>query len=120
MSSKCSGSFYDCLGGKHRFGYVDVTFTLPGKESETWRLVTGATFMRDQKSINDLRKLAKEHSGLSFSLDFKGVAVPFDPAHCQGRKYRDSFDPVKAKEILGDKYLSWLNTSFPRGKRQVF
>ena len=108
MSSKCSGSFYDCLGGKHRFGYVDVTFTLPGKESETWRLVTGATFMRDQKSINDLRKLAKEHSGLSFSLDFKGVAVPFDPAHCQGRKYRDSFDPVKAKEILGDKYLSWL------------
>ncbi len=108
MSSKCSGSFYDCLGGKHRFGYVDVTFTLPGKESETWRLVTGAARMRDQKSINDLRKLAKEHSGLSFSLDFKGAAIPFDPVHCQGRKYRDSFDPIKAKEILGDKYLSWL------------
>ena len=111
MSSKCNESFYDCLGGKHRSGYADVTFTLPGKDPETWRLVTETAPMRDQKSVADLRKLIKEHGELSFSLDFQGVALPFDPVHCQGRKYRDSFDPVKAKEVLGNRYLSWLSTT---------
>lgn len=111
VSSKCSESFYDCLGGKHRSSYVDVTFTLPGKDPETWRLVTGTALMRDQKSVADLCKLAEDSNGISFSLDFQGVALPFDPVHCQGRKYRDSFDPVKAKEVLGAKYFSWLSTT---------
>lgn len=111
MTSKCTGSFYDCLGGKHRSGHMDVTYALPGEGPRTWGLVTGTAALRGEKSIADLRRLVKKHSGLSFSLDFKGVAVPFDPVHCQGRKYRDSFDPVKAKGILGDKYPDWIGTT---------
>lgn len=111
MTSKCTGSFYDCLGGKHRSGHMDVTYALPGEGPKTWSLVTGTAALRDEKSIADLRRLVDKHGGLSFSLDFKGVAVPFDPVHCQGRKYRDSFDPVKAKGILGDKYHDWISTT---------
>lgn len=111
MTSKCTGSFYDCLGGKHRSGHMDVTYALPGEGPKTWSLVTGTAALRGEKSIADLRRLVDKHSGLSFSLDFKGVAVPFDPVHCQGRKYRDSFDPVKAKGILGDKYHDWISTT---------
>jgi len=108
--TKCSESFYDCLGGKHRSGNVSVTFSPPHGPSETWRLVQGRANAPDEKSLTDIRKIAAKHAG-AFHLVFQGVSLPLDPENCKSRKYREAFDPVKAREVLGDKYRAWLETT---------
>jgi len=108
--TKCSESFYDCLGGKHRSGNVSVTFSPPHGPSETWRLVQGRANAPDEKSLTDIRKVAAKHAG-AFHLVFQGVSLPLDPENCKSRKYREAFDPVKAREVLGDKYRAWLETT---------
>jgi len=108
--TKCSESFYDCLGGKHRSGNVSVTFSPLSGPSETWRLVQGRANAPDEKSLTDIRKVAAKHPG-AFHLVFQGVSLPLDPENCKSRKYREAFDPVKAREVLGDKYRAWLETT---------
>ena len=113
MSSKCSGSFYDALGGKHASGQLFAVVVPESEEhgpTKNYTIVSGVPAGENEISVEDLAGLCSdERFKVSVhSHGWEGAPIPFDPENYQGRLARKSFDAEKARISLGNSYAPWL------------
>lgn len=121
MGTKCSQSFYDALGGKHRSGELFACILDTRIESidgidgvgpaETRKIICGAPASDRQIRIEDLALLYADDrfTVTVYSYDFE-ASVPFNPANFQGRRAREVFDPQTARDAMGGSYPAWLRS----------
>lgn len=117
MSAKCSQSFYDALGGKHRSKelFVVVVRVVHDPDgtwevvSKNYELVCGTRAQEGQVSVDDLALLMQDERDTVtvHSYKFK-TPIPFDPQNFRGRQARKNFDSALASIALGDAYTAWL------------
>jgi hypothetical protein len=116
MGTKCSQSFYDALGGKHRSRELFVVVLAAAKENvtettthETYEIVCGMPANEQQLRVDDLAMLFRDErftvSVHSYLFEEK---VPFNPENFRGRQGRAAFDPAAASTLLGKSYPLWL------------
>lgn len=116
MGTKCSQSFYDALGGKHRsrelFAVVLGVYEKDGSPdviSKSYEIVCGTPANEEQLRVEDLALLAHDER---FTVTVHSYAyhgqIPFDPENFRGRQGRAAFDPAAASIVLGDAYPVWL------------
>ena len=118
MGSKCSESFYDALGGKHRSGELFAVISdHQGGSSRpetvvagTYTIVSGTPANTKEIRVEDLAQLCRDER-LTVTLHshrWEGVPIPFDPENFRGRGARRMFDAEKARTALGEGYGPWL------------
>lgn len=116
MGTKCSQSFYDAFGGKHRsrelFAVVLGVYEKDGRPdvvSKSYEIVCGTPANEEQLRIEDLALLARDErlTVTVHSYAFR-QHIPFDPENFRGRQGRAAFDPAAASIVLGDAYPVWL------------
>lgn len=116
MGTKCSQSFYDALGGKHRsrelFAVVLGVYEKDGSPdvvSKSYEIVCGTPANEEQLRVEDLALLVRDErlTVTVHSYAFEAL-IPFDPENFRGRQGRAAFDPAAASIVLGDAYPVWL------------
>jgi len=110
MSSKCSGSFYDALGGKHVSGQLFAVVAEKDRPAINYTIVRGVSAGENEIHVEDLARLcsAERFKVSVHSHGWKGAPIPFDPENYKGRRARKLFDAEKARISLGNSYAPWL------------
>lgn len=111
MTSRCSQSFYDALGGKHRSRELFAVVVGESGPATSYEIVSGMSAGKNEISVDDLAQLCCD-GRLTVTVHKYGIdaVIPFNPDSFRGRQARIAFDAGKARAALGDSYSLWLES----------